>query len=64
MCVVRMTRDEAEAIFEDAIMNPHKKRTTLEYVELNKARKVLKEELEEILEDLPKKLREQIKRRL
>ena len=59
-----MTRDEAEAIFEEAIMNPNKVRSTLEMVELNKARKILKEELEEILEELPKKLREQIKRRL
>ena len=59
-----MTRDEAEAIFEEAIMNPDKKRSTLESVELNKARKIMLEELEEILEELPKKLREQIKRRL
>jgi len=59
-----MTREEAEAIFEEAIMNPKKIRTALESIELNKARQVLKEELEEILEELPKKLREQIKRRL
>ena len=59
-----MTRDEAEAIFEEAIMNPDKKRSTLESIELNKARKIMLEELEEILEELPKKLREQIKRRL
>ena len=52
-----MTRDEAEEILERELENLGKRKTAEEMQQLNEARRILTEELEEILESLPDKIK-------
>ena len=59
-----MTPDEAEDILENELSNLGKRKTAKEMEKLNEAVRILEVEIEKVLESLPEKLREQIKRRL